>query len=136
MNAKLDDIGKLILRLAMGGMMLPHGIHGVMGGIDGVKKATVDAGLPELIAYGVYMGEFVAPILILLGFCTRVGGLLLAGNMLGTFYIAHSHELLKLNDYGALSLELNYLFFGGGLAILFLGGGRWSLRPARFAKLS
>ena len=59
-----EDIGKLILRLSIAGLMLFHGFFKLFNGIDGIKFLVTNAGLPEFIAYGVYLGEIIFPILI------------------------------------------------------------------------
>ena len=68
---KNTDLGLLILRIAVGGLMLQHGIAKLNGvsNIKGMLSATV---LPAFSAYGVYITEIVAPVLILIGFRTRL----------------------------------------------------------------
>jgi putative oxidoreductase len=80
-NEKLscDDLGKLLLRLAVGGLMLFHGLHKLFG--VGLSAACWWKGLPGFIAYGVLIGEVVAPILIILGLFTRPAALVLAFTM-------------------------------------------------------
>ena len=56
-----EDFGKLLLRLAVGGLMLFHGMHKLIGGVDGISGMLVAKGLPGFIAYGVLIGEVVAP---------------------------------------------------------------------------
>jgi putative oxidoreductase len=85
------------------------------------------AGLPSLLAYGVYVGEVVAPILVLIGLWARVGGLIIAINMLVAIALVHLGQLATLNDTGGWALELQGMFLGAALAILLLGAGRFSL---------
>ena len=61
-NKKLacDDLGKLLLRLAVGGLMLFHGLHKLFGGVGFISGMLVEKGLPGFIAYGVFVGEGVA----------------------------------------------------------------------------
>ncbi len=59
-----DDAGKLLLRLAVGGLMLFHGIHKLIDGVDGISGMLAAQGLPGFIAYGVLVGEVVAPLLV------------------------------------------------------------------------
>lgn len=56
-----EDAGKLLLRLAVGGLMLFHGLHKLIDGVDGISGMLVAKGLPGFIAYGVLVGEVVAP---------------------------------------------------------------------------
>ncbi len=51
-----DDAGKLLLRLAVGGLMLFHGIHKLIDGVDGISGMLAAQGLPGFIAYGVLVG--------------------------------------------------------------------------------
>jgi len=75
-----EDIGKLILRLSIAGLMLFHGFAKLINGIDGIKGLVTNAGLPEFIAYGVYFGEIVFPILIIFGLFTRISSFLFCFN--------------------------------------------------------
>ena len=52
-----------LLRVMLGGMLLYHGIHRITHGIAPIKKMFVMYHLPEMLAYGVYVGEVLAPIL-------------------------------------------------------------------------
>lgn len=76
-----DDAGKLLLRLAVGGLMLFHGIHKLIDGVDGISGMLAAQGLPGFIAYGVLVGEVVAPCLLILGVLTRPAALVLAFTM-------------------------------------------------------
>ena len=53
-------------------MMLFHGVEKIMHGINGVKHLTTKVGFPEFLAYGVYIGEVIVPIFIILGLYARV----------------------------------------------------------------
>ena len=122
-----NDIAKLILRVTVGVMMLFHGIDKIIHGISGVKHLTVSAGLPEFLAYGVYVGEVVMPILILLGAYARVASLILALNMLGAIFLAYGNSLFSLGKHGAPVFELPFLYLVMSILIFMLGSGRYSL---------
>ncbi|MFO0966733.1 MAG: DoxX family protein [Gemmataceae bacterium] len=126
-----SDFGKLILRLGVGGLMLIHGIAKIQGGIDPIVQAVKAHGLPDQLAYGVYAGEVAAPALIILGLLTRLGGLLVAGNMAFAVYLAHLDQLGVVVDGGGWALELQGLYFAGGLALLFLGAGKIGLAAGK-----
>ncbi len=131
-NTTLDDWGKLILRLAVGGLMLFHGVAKVQHGIDGpgsITEMVVAQGLPAELAWGVYVGEIVAPLLIVVGFLTRSAGLVLAFNMGVAVYLAHRADLFTVTEHGAWALELQGFYFFGALAVACLGAGKLSLRP-------
>lgn len=75
-NRALDknDAGKLLLRLAVGGLMLFHGLHKLFDGVGGIQSLLAAHGLPEFIAYGTLVGEVAAPLLIVLGGPDPPGG--------------------------------------------------------------
>ena len=66
-NVMQEDVGKLVVRLGVGGLLLLHGVHKLLTGIAPIKALVVAAHLPDLIAYGVYLGEIAGPILVILG---------------------------------------------------------------------
>jgi putative oxidoreductase len=86
-----------------------------------------DEGLPEWLAWGIYLGEIVAPILLLLGFLTRPAGFVVAVTMAMSMYLAFGMDSFGLNQYGGLATELNWLYLIGGLALCLTGGGRFSV---------
>ncbi|HIE8860294.1 TPA: DoxX family membrane protein [Klebsiella quasipneumoniae subsp. similipneumoniae] len=53
-----EDAGKLLLRLAVGGLMLFHGLHKLLDGVDGISGMLAAKGLPGFIAYGVLVGAW------------------------------------------------------------------------------
>lgn len=129
-----EDLGKLILRLGLGILLLLHGLAKMNNGVDWLVGMLSAQGLPGFVAYGVYIGEVIAPILIILGFYTRIGGLIAVINMLFAIGLVHMNELFTLGNSGGWSLELQGLFLFGSLAIVFLGAGTYSMggRGGRF----
>jgi putative oxidoreductase len=127
-----DDTGKLVLRLTLGILILLHGIAKVMnpdaamGGISGMLAAK---GLPAFVAYGAYVGEVLAPLMIIVGVFTRIGGLLVVVNMVFAFALAHSAQLFTLGKQGGWALELQGFYLFCGVAIYFLGSGRYAVKP-------
>ena len=123
---KNRDLGLLVLRLTIGLLMIPHGINKLLHpDAFGYIESTLDAkNLPTFIAYGVFIGEIVAPLLIVLGFRSRLAALVMFLNGLATPY---SDKLSALNQYGGWAPELPALFFLGALALFFTGGGKYAL---------
>ena len=126
----MQDLGKLLLRWMVGGLMAFHGWAKVQSdsGISGIKAMVVAKSLPEFVAYGVYVGELAAPALLILGFFTRGAALILAINMAVAVWLAHADDLLRLTSHGTYALELHAFYFVGALAILCLGPGRIALQ--------
>jgi len=121
-----SDIAKLLLRVSLGVLILFHGIHKVIHGVGGVKAMLSSGGLPELLAYGVYVGELIAPIFIILGLYGRVASLVLAFNMLVAIFLAYGFSF-SLAKYGGLSMESPLLFFIMSILIFLLGSGKYSV---------
>ncbi len=122
-----SDLAKLLLRITCGGILLFHGIHKVFVEIEHVKVIVKNAGLPEFMAYGNIIGEFVAPIFVLLGYKTRIAALIIAFNMLMSIIIAHPDIVFSINDYGGWMIETNMLYLMTAVALVFSGAGKYSL---------
>jgi putative oxidoreductase len=123
-----ENIGKLILRIMLGGLMLFHGVYKVQHGIDFIKGLVVAQGLPEVLAYGVYVGEMIAPVLLILGWRSRIWAGVIAVNMLVVIYLTQLGAFLKLGAHGAWAVELQMFYLLSALAIVCLGSGRFALR--------
>ena len=126
-----DAAGKLILRLCVGALMLFHGISKLTNpdsvGFIGSKLA--DAGLPEALSYGVYVGEIIAPLMIIIGIFCRAGAALIFINMLFAIFLVHTGDFFGLTEHGGWRLELQGFYLFGSLAIFFLGSGRYAWKP-------
>ncbi|RXJ60595.1 DoxX family protein [Candidatus Marinarcus aquaticus] len=121
-----SDIGKLLLRILLGALMLFHGIAKVNHGIAFIMGRITQAGLPEFLAYGVYVGEIIAPILLILGLKTRFAAFIVAVTMLFAIYLVHANDLLTLTQTGAWAIELQMFYLGTAIVIMFMGAGRIS----------
>jgi putative oxidoreductase len=126
----MADTGKLILRLALGLLILLHGIAKVMGGVQGILGAVTKMGLPEAFGYLVYVGEVLAPLLVIVGFWTRPAALVIAINMAFAVFLVHLGQLFQLSQQGGWALELQGMYFFTAIAIALLGAGRYSVGGA------
>ena len=122
-----EDLGKLLLRIALGVLILFHGVSKLVHGLDAVGGAVAAAGLPAFVGYGVYLGEVVAPVLLLLGLWTRVAAVVVAINMLAVFALVHYTQIATLGVGGGWALELQGMYLLAALAIALLGAGRYSV---------
>jgi putative oxidoreductase len=128
--AKNDDTGKFVLRVALAVMLLFHGYAKIVGGVGWVSGMLAGMGLPGVLGYLVYVGEVVAPLLILVGVFTRPAAAVVAINMLVAIAMVHMGDLFKLNDTGGWSLELQGMFLFGAIGVALLGAGRFSIGGA------
>jgi putative oxidoreductase len=125
-----DDIGRLLLRVALGALILFHGIAKLKGGPGFVAGVVDKAGLPSFLAYGVYIGEVLAPLLLIAGLWTRLAALVVAVNMLFAVGLVHVPQLFAVSETGGWALELQGLYLFSALAVALLGAGRYSLGGA------
>jgi putative oxidoreductase len=122
-----EDSGKLILRLTLGILILLHGIGKLTGGIEWIGPALNAAGLPAFLKYGVYVGELVAPLMVIAGFYGRIGAWLIAVNMLFAVGLAHWGELFVIETSGGLAIEKQYMFLFSAIALALIGPGRYGV---------
>lgn len=120
------DIAKLLLRLTLGGLILFHGVHKLIYGINGVTALVTANGLPSVVTYGVYVAELIAPIFIILGLYARLAAMILAFNMIVAIYLAYGFSV-TITKYGALSWETPFLFFVMSILVVLCGGGKYSV---------
>lgn len=122
-----DDLGKLILRLTLGILMLLHGIAKMRYGVSGIENMLENHGLPWFFAYGVFVGEVFAPLLVILGFHARIGGVIMAVNMVVAIALAHSGDLFALNKTGGWAIELQAFFLFTALVVAMIGPGKYAI---------
>ena len=125
-----DDLGKLILRVALAALILFHGISKLMGGVDFIAGMVTKVGLPPAFAYLVYVGEVVAPLMILLGVWTRIAASVIAVNMIVAVLLVHTGEFFTLSKTGGWTMELQAMFFVAAIVIALQGAGRYSVGGA------
>jgi putative oxidoreductase len=126
------SIGKLVLRLAVGGLMAFHGISKLRHGVAWMAGPLGAHHFPAWLAYGVYVAEVVAPILLIAGILTRPAALVIVFEMMMATYLVLGAKAFDLDPQtGALHAELQLLYLFGALAIAFLGSGRFALLKGR-----
>ena len=125
------DMGRLILRLSVAGLMLFHGVAKIMhpGSLDFIGGMLAGYGLPSILAYGVYVGEVLAPLMVIVGYKARIGGLLMAVNMLFAIVLAHSGDFFSLSEHGGWMVELQMFYLLSSVSVIFLGSGRYAVKP-------
>lgn len=120
---KNTDLGLLILRIAIGAMMLLHGIA-KLGDVSFIEGMLAGKGIPSFLAYGVYITEIVAPLLLIVGYRTRLAAIVFIIGTLTAFFLVHSADLFLLNDNGGWKIELLGLYTFAALTLFFTGGGK------------
>jgi putative oxidoreductase len=126
-GAPADSIGKLLLRVMLGALMLFHGYAKIRNGVSGIEGMLQNMGLPAWMAYGVYIGEVLAPLLLIAGWFARVGGVIIAINMVFAIGLVHSKQFLDITKTGGWQLELQAFFLICGLVVALIGPGRYAI---------
>jgi putative oxidoreductase len=122
-----ENAGKLLLRVLLGVLMLFHGYAKMRNGVGGIGNYLVSHGLPAWVAYGVYIGEVLAPLLVIFGWFARAGGVIIAINMVFALALVHSKQFADLTKTGGWALELQAFFLVCGLVVALIGPGRYAL---------
>lgn len=121
------DTGLLLQRISIGTLILFHGIANLTSNYSFIKSLLNGIGIPEFIAYSGFIGEIIAPILIIIGLRTRLASLVLAFNMLIAILMAHYADVFTLNQFGGWGIELQGLYLLGAIVIFLLGAGKYTV---------
>ncbi len=111
----------------LGGMMLFHGIDKALHGIGFIEGLVTKQGLPEVLAYGVYIGEILAPLFLIIGWKSRFWAGVVAFNMVVAIYLTKMGVFFKLGDHGAWAVEVPMFYFLSAVVIMMLGSGKYAV---------
>lgn len=126
-NYTNDDLAKLLLRLTVAILMLFHGYAKVTHGVSGMMGMLEGHGIPGFVAYGVYIGEIVAPLMLIFGFRVKIAAIIIIGLMLFILAIPFADKIFMLTENGAWAIELHIFYIISSLCIFLLGSGKYSL---------
>ena len=121
------DMGVLVLRLSLGILLILHGYAKIQKGTGPIEGLLEKNGLPGMLAYLVFVGEIIAPLMLIFGYRTKIGALLVMATMLVAVFLTALGKVASLTETGAWALELPALFFTGSLALLLMGGGKYAI---------
>jgi putative oxidoreductase len=128
----IEDFGKLILRLGVAVLLGFHGYSKLKNGIGWLAGPLHAHHLPMFVGYGVYVGEVIAPVLLILGIFTRPAALAIVIDLLMALFLVVQGRAFQLQPQGgALGAELQFLYIFSALAIAFLGSGRFALSKGK-----
>jgi len=122
-----DDIAKLLLRLMVGGLIIFHGVDKIVNGISFIESLMQIHKLPTFFAYGVYIGEILAPIFLIVGWKSKIWASIIAFNMFTAIILVHSKNLFSIGEHGAFGIESALMFLVSSLVIVMLGEGRYAI---------
>ena len=136
---RLQPLALLLMRLALGAIMVAHGYHKVFGGLHHHAQMVASLGLPAWLGYVSAFTEFLGGLLILVGLFTRVAALGVCLDLFVAIWKVHLHNgLIGSPDrpgyefaLAAFALAFAIIFFGGGpiaMDHILRGGGRGASR--------
>jgi len=108
----------VILRTVLARLLLFHGWAKISGGVGWLVGVLEKTGVPGFFAYAVYLGEVLAPLLLLAGLFVVPAALLVMINMAVAGVLMHQRQLLTLNSSGGWALELQAFYFVSALVVL------------------
>jgi putative oxidoreductase len=131
-----DDSASLILRVMLGVVFFPHGAQKVLGwfggfGLEGTLGFfTQTMGLPLAVAALVIAAEFLGSLGLITGLLTRLAAFGILCVMTGAIFLVHLPNGFFMNwggNQAGEGYEYHLLAIAIALALMFKGGGRWSL---------
>jgi putative oxidoreductase len=116
---RLQPLALLVMRLALGAIMLVHGAHKVFGGLHHHAQFVASLGLPAWLGYVSSFTEFLGGLMILAGFFTRAAAFAVCIDLVVAIWKIHWHNGFT-TDHGyefplaAATLAFALIFFGAG----------------------
>ena len=128
---RLHPLGLLVLRLALGAVMIAHGYQKVFGGMPQFMQMLQHMGIPAWMAYLTVAAEFGGGILLVAGFLTRLAALAIFIDMVVAIIKVHLHNGLFSKSGGfefpmvCAAIAFSLIWSGAGpIAIDWLWGSK------------
>lgn len=138
---RMQPLGLLVMRLALGVVMTAHGYHKLGGHMHEFAGYVASMGIPAWLGYISVFTEFIGGILLIVGLFTRAAAFAITIDMVVAILKVHlKHGLLGQGGYefplALAALAFALIFFGAGpIAIdAILGGGGAANRVVRRRK--
>ena len=138
-----DNIGYFFARIALGAVILPHGLQKTLGmfgggGFDKTVEAFVGMGMPAVVVYLIIAGESLGAVGLILGFLSRIAAFGIGLIMAGAIFMVHFQNGFFMNWFGkqeegvclGQGFEYHILAIGLALVVLIKGAGKWSIDHA------
>ena len=116
---RLQPLALLVMRFALGAIMVDYGYHKLFGGMHHHVQLVVSLGLPAWSAYLSALAEFFGGLLVLIGLFTRAAALFICIDLCVAIAKVHFHNGLMGNTGYEFPLALATIVF----ALIFFGGG-------------
>lgn len=127
---RLQPLGLLILRLALGAIMIAHGAQKVFGGMHHFTEFVRSLHIPGWMGYLAAAAEFGGGILVVIGFLTRFAALCIVIDMLVAVFTVH----LKNGFMGQGNYQFPMALAAIAFSLVLTGAGPISLDWLRGSK--
>lgn len=137
MGAVADSLALLMIRVPLGAIFIAHGSQKLLGAFGGhgltatFRMFEEKLGIPPIFTLLAIIAEFGGGIGVLCGFLTRLSGFGIASTMVVAMYKVHWVNGFFMNAACAPGrghgIEFNLALLGMALALVFSGGGAWSV---------
>lgn len=137
MGAAVDSLALLMIRIPLGIIFIAHGSQKLLGAFGGqgltATFSTFESqlGIPPILTLLAIIAEFGGGIGVLCGFLTRLSAFGIASTMAVAIYKVHWAGGFFLNASctpgRGQGFEYNLALLGLALALVFTGGGAWSV---------
>lgn len=132
--ATTDSAALFTLRVALGLVMLPHGLQKTLGwfggsGFSGTLGWFASIGIPTLLGVAAIAAESLGALALITGIGTRLAALVTAVNMLVAVALVHGRFGFFMNWFGnqkGEGFEYHILAIAMAVALVIGGAGRWS----------
>jgi putative oxidoreductase len=133
--ATSDTFAATALRLTLGFMILPHGLQKTLGWFGGygfkgtMGYLTGTVGAPWIFAFLAILAESIGALMLIAGFGTRVAALGVGGVMVvaAAQHWSNGFFMNWAGNQKGEGVEFHFLALGIVVALLILGGGKWSM---------
>lgn len=120
---RLQPLALLLLRIALGAVMVAHGSHKVFGHLHDHAKLVAGLGLPGWMGYLSAFTEFLGGLLVLAGLFTRAAAFAICIDLFVAIWKVHWHNGLTGEHGFEFPLALASIAF----ALIFFGAGSISI---------
>lgn len=133
------DVTATIARLAVGVVMFPHGAQKALGWFGGngfaatMEFMTGQAGLPQIVALLVILGEFLGSIGLIVGCLSRLaaGGIvIIMGGAIATVHFQHGFFMNWFGQQAGEGYEYHLLMIALAMIVMIRGSGALSVDRA------
>ena len=133
--ATTDSVSLLVLRVALGIVILPHGLQKVFGwfggwGLEGTLGWFASIGIPAFLGILAIAADFAGALALIAGATARLAAFGIGVNMVVAALVVHRANGFFMNwggNQAGEGFEFHILAAAMALVLVLGGAGRWSL---------